>query len=159
MRRFFGSLSSFSLSLASLLVPATLPPVALLGVSGGVVIGTPVTLPELAAAMPGTLPEMRVGLLTTPTAGTVEVCVACVAMEDVELDRAGDDGRWEKVVVVAGGDGAVKELDELRCWWCEPLGNGDGGAKAVVGVGVGVFWFDEVPAVVLFVLAAPTSPL
>lgn len=86
IRLFFGSfVSSFSLSLASLFVPATLP-VALLGVSGGVVIGTPVTLPELVAAMPGTLPLMRVGLLTT-FEGTVD---DCVAIEDVELDRAGE---------------------------------------------------------------------
>lgn len=27
---------------------------------------TPVTLPELVAATPGTVPDMRVGLLTTP---------------------------------------------------------------------------------------------
>lgn len=97
MRRFFGScLSSFSLSLASRLVPATLPvtlPAVLLGVSGGVVRGTPVTLPELAAAMLGTLPEINGGLLTTLAFGIVDVCVACVAMEDAEFDRAGEDGR------------------------------------------------------------------
>lgn len=70
IRRFLGSLiSSLSLSLASLFAPATLP-LVLLGVSGGVVIGMPVTLPELAAAIPGTLPEMRGGLLITPV-GTV----------------------------------------------------------------------------------------
>lgn len=69
IRLFFGSLlSSFSLSLASRFVPATLP-VVLLGVSGGVVSGTPVTLPELAATMLGTLPDMSVGLLTTLISG------------------------------------------------------------------------------------------
>lgn len=93
MRRFFGSLiSSFSLSLASLFVPARLPlPVALLGVSGGVVKGTPVTLPVFVAAIPGTFPEISVGLLTTPVC--TDTCVACVAMDDAELERAGDDGR------------------------------------------------------------------
>lgn len=91
-------------------MPATLPAV-LLGVSGGVVNGTPVTLPELAAAMLGTLPEMRVGLLTTLVFGTVDVCVAWVAIDEAEFDRAGEDGRWG----IAGGDGAVMELAELRC--------------------------------------------
>lgn len=84
----------------------------LLGVSGGVVIGTPVILLELVAAMLGTFPEMRVGFVTTPAVGTDE---ACVAMDDAELDLAGDDGRCETNVVDAGGDGAVKELAELRC--------------------------------------------
>ena len=103
--------SSFSLSLASLLVPAP-PDVAFLGVSGGVVMGTPVTFPEFAAAMPGTFPEISGGLLTTPV-GTVE---DCVAIDDAELERAGDAGLWPPYVVVeAGGEGAVKELDELRC--------------------------------------------
>lgn len=57
-------LSSFSLSLASRLTPAVavLP---LLGVSGGVVIGTPVTLPEFVAAILGTVPPIRVGLFMT----------------------------------------------------------------------------------------------
>lgn len=92
IRLFLGSFtSSLSLSLASLLAPATLP-LVLLGVSGGVVIGIPVTLPELAAAIPGTLPEMRVGLLTTP-AGTVLDWVVMVAIEDVEFDLVGDEGR------------------------------------------------------------------
>lgn len=92
MRLFLGSFgSSFSPSLASLLVPATLP-VVLLGVSGGVVMGTPVTLPELAAAIPGTFPEIRGGLLMKPV-GTVLDCVVMVAMEDVEFDLVGDDGR------------------------------------------------------------------
>lgn len=46
-------------------------PVVLRGVSGGVVSGIPVTLPELAAVMAGTLPEISVGLVTTPAVGTV----------------------------------------------------------------------------------------
>jgi hypothetical protein len=33
-------------------------------------------------------------------------------MEDAEFERAGEEGRW----LIAGGDGAVKELPELRCW-------------------------------------------
>lgn len=94
-------------------MPAALP-VVLRGVSGGVVIGTPVTLPELAAAIPGTLPEIRGGLLMTPV-GTELDCVVMVAIEDVEFDLAGDAGRCE-MSVEAGGDGAVNELAELR-WW------------------------------------------
>lgn len=46
-------------------------------------MGTPVTLPLFVAAMPGTLPPMRGGLLMT----AVE---ACVATEDVEFDLAGE---------------------------------------------------------------------
>jgi hypothetical protein len=79
--------SSFSLSLASRFVPAALA--VLLGVSGGVVMGTPVTFPELAAAIPGTLPRMRGGLVITPLGAAED----CVAIEDVEFDRAGDEGR------------------------------------------------------------------
>lgn len=92
-------------------MPATLP-AALLGVSGGVVIGMPCAFPELAAVKAGTLPAMRVGLLTTPV-GTDE---DCVATDDVELERVGDDGRCDPAGAVAGGDGAVNELAELR-WW------------------------------------------
>ncbi len=104
------------------------------GVSGGVVMGTPVTLAELAAAMLGTLLTMRGGLLTTPEAAVD----ACVTMEDVEFDRAGDEGRTF-INDTGGGDGAAKEPAEFR-WWCwAPLGNGDGGAKTEVGVGTGVF--------------------
>lgn len=113
IRLFFGSLiSSFSPSLASRLVPATLP-VKLLGVSGGVVTGTPVTLPEFMAAIPGTLPTISGGLLTTPV-GIVE---DWVATEDVEFDLAGEFGRCEMKGVDVGGDGAVKKLTELR-WGC-----------------------------------------
>lgn len=90
---FFGSLpSSFSASSASLFTPTlavvVVPgsaPGTTLGVSGGVVNGTPVTLPELAAVMDGTLPLMSGGLLTTPE--------GCVATDDVEFDLAGEDGR------------------------------------------------------------------
>lgn len=88
----------------------------LLGVSGGVVMGTPVTLPEFVAAMPGTLPTMSGGLLTTPVGGTLEDC--CVAMDDVEFDLAGEVGRCAATETEAGGEGAVKELVDPRCWWC-----------------------------------------
>lgn len=112
IRLFFISLiSSLSLSLASRFVPATLP-AALLGVSGGVVMGTPWALEELVAVKAGTLPAIRVGLLTTPV-GTDE---DCVAIDDVELERVGDAGRCDPAGAVAGGDGAVNELAEFRCW-------------------------------------------
>lgn len=106
-------LSSFSLSLASLLVPATLP-VAFLGVSGGVVRGTPVTLPELAAAMLGMLPLMSGGLFTTAAEGTAD---DCVAIDEAELDRAGEWGRWLVKDADVGGEGAANEVpdDRLGC--------------------------------------------
>lgn len=112
MRRFLGSLtSSLSLSLASRLVPAALP-VALLGVSGGVLIGTFPTGPVLAAAIPGTLPPISVGLVLTAE-GTKD---DCVATEEVEFDLAGECGLCGAADVEAGGDGAVMELIDPRCW-------------------------------------------
>jgi hypothetical protein len=39
------------------------------------------------------------------------------------------------------------------------LGKGDGGAKLVVGVGVGVFWFDAADVEVAAAFGGPTSPL
>lgn len=104
-------LSSFSLSLASLLTPAaTATALPLLGVSGGVVIGTPVTLAELVAAILGTVPPMSGGLLITAAEDWV-------AIEEVLFDRAGDEGLMltNETLVVAGGEGAVNELVELRC--------------------------------------------
>ena len=141
-RLFFRSvpLSSLSLSLASLLVPDTLVAV-LRGVSGGVVIGTPVTLPELAAVMPGTLPAMRVALEIMGGADD------CVATEEVEFDLVGDDGRPWTNEAVGGGEGAVNELAEFRWWCCGPFGKGEGGANTDVGVGAGVLWLDEAAAV------------
>lgn len=101
MRRFFGALSSpCSGSPASLFVPVAAAP---LGVSGGVVMGTPVTLPELAAVMPGTLPEMRCGFVLTAVDD-------CVAIDEAEFVRVGEAGRCVAADEVAGGDGAVKEL-------------------------------------------------
>lgn len=110
MRLFLGSLvSSFSLSLASLLAPAALP-VVLRGVSGGEVMGTPPALP--AAVRLGMVPPTRGGLLTTPE-GTND---DCVATDEAELDLVGDEGRCEAAAADAGGEGAANELAELRCW-------------------------------------------
>lgn len=121
---FLGSLllpPSLSLSLMSRFTPllpeaVLLPTTELAGVSGGVVIGTPVTLAELVAAMLGTLPPIRVGLFIT-------LVEACVTTDDVELDLAGEDGRTtmgmpdvaetNDAVATAGGDGAANELDEF----------------------------------------------
>ena len=72
-------------------------------------------------------------MLTTPV-GTEE---GWVAIEDVEFERVGDDGRCNVGGTEPGGEGAAIELAELRCC-CKPLGKGEGGAKLVVGVGVGV---------------------
>jgi hypothetical protein len=88
-------------------------------------------------------------------AGAVE---ACVIIDDVELERAGDAGRWFKKAM-GGGEGAAKELAELRCWCPAPLAYGDGGANADVGVGTGVFWLDEAAAESVGCFAAPTSPV
>ena len=160
IRLFLGSLpSSFSLSLASpgRLFDADRPSAPLRGVSGGVVIGTPVTLAELAAAMPGTLPTIREGLVMTPDGAVDDT----VTTEDVEFDRAGDAGRMLTKDAVGGGDGAVKELAESRWRCCEPW-NGEGGANTDVGVAIGVFWDDEDPMAGIGTdgcLADGTSPL
>lgn len=110
MRRFLGWLvvdaSSFSDSLASRLTPAVLL-CAGAGVSGGVVMGMPVTLPELVAAMLGILPPIKGGLFM------IEIDVA---IDEVEFDRVGEAGRPPTNEVVAGGEGAAKEVAELRCW-------------------------------------------
>lgn len=70
-------------------------------------MGTPVTLADWAAAMPGTLPPIRGGLFIT--------FEDCVAIEDVEFDRVGDGGRAPVKEPVAGGDGAANEPAEFRC--------------------------------------------
>ena len=64
------------------------------------------TLPEFVAAMLGKFPPIRGGLFITDP---------CVAMEEVELDRAGEEGRMLTNEAVAGGDGAANEAAELRC--------------------------------------------
>lgn len=102
------------------MLPATLP-VVLRGVSGGVVIGNPVTLPELAAVSPGTLPPIRVGGFVRPPPGPPPgAAEACVMIDEVELDRAGDEGRWFTKVAAGGGEGAAKELLESRCRCAPP---------------------------------------
>jgi hypothetical protein len=65
-------------------------------------MGTPVTLPELAAAMLGTLPPINVGFVRTAEE-------ACVAIDEVLLDRAGDAGRMLTNEAVGGGEGAANE--------------------------------------------------
>lgn len=84
---------------------------------------------------------------------------ACVAMDEVLLDRAGDVGLRLTKDAVAGGDGAANEPDEFRCWCAGPV-KGDGGAKDV-GVGAGVGWFDEGagPAAVTFLGISPVYTL
>jgi len=54
---------------------------------------SPDTKLEFAAAMLGTAPDMRGGLLMTVPAEGWCANDACVAIEDVELDRVGDEGR------------------------------------------------------------------
>ena len=120
MRLFLGgppaetSSWSFSPSLASLLTPAVvvdvLMPVLPLGrgVSGGVEMGTPVTLPEFVAAMPGTLPPIRGGLVKT-------AAETCVATDEVLFERAGDDGLRLTKEALAGGEGAANEPAEFLC--------------------------------------------
>lgn len=85
---------------------------ALRGVSDGIVTGTPEALPPLAAVSAGRLPASS-GLLPTTLLGTAD---DCVATDDAEFDLVGDEGRWETGGAVAGGDEAVNELAELRCW-------------------------------------------
>jgi hypothetical protein len=84
-------------------------------------MGTPVTLPELAAAIPGTVPPIRGGFVMT-------AAEACVVTDEVELDRAGDDGRMltNEAELVGGGEGAANEPPEFLCWW-KPPGKGEGG--------------------------------
>lgn len=78
------------------------------GVSGGVVMGRPTTLLEFVAAMLGTCPDIKGGLVSTP------VCDADT--DEFELDRAGDPARGlTKEAVTVGGDGAVSEPTESQC--------------------------------------------
>ena len=102
-------------------------------------MGIPATLPEFATEMLGTLPTIRDGLVMTPVGNAAE---ETVAIDDVELDRAGDVGLTVTNEAAGGGDGAVKELAESRWRCCDPA-KGEGGAKRDVGVGAGVFWLEE----------------
>ncbi len=54
---------------------------------------SPVAKLEVAAAMLGTVPDTRVGLLITVPAEGWCANEAWVATEDVEFDRVGDEGR------------------------------------------------------------------
>jgi len=80
------------------------------------VIGRPTTLLELVAAMLGTCPAIRGGLLSTPVCDAE----ACVTMDEFEFEfgRAGDSARGlTNEAVTVGGEGAVSELAESRCLW------------------------------------------
>lgn len=103
-----GCASSFSDSLAapaSLFTPLT-ELAALLGVCGGVVMFNPAAKLDVAAAMLGILPATRGGLLMIVPVG-FWANDDCVAMDDVELDRVGDDGRPVYEVGLGGGEGAT----------------------------------------------------
>lgn len=90
------------------------------------------------AVIPPRFPPTSVGLLM--------IVEDCVAIDEVEFERVGDEGR----MLVAGGEGAAdpprERLEEVRAWW-----KGDGGAGAV-----GVFWVEGVRE---GCLAVGTSPL
>jgi hypothetical protein len=95
--------------------------------------------------MGGILPATRGGLLIMVP---VDDRGANEAMEDVELERVGDDG-WPVVVIGGscdGGEGAMDiGFDGVRwCWeWWLLLLLGKGGAILDVGVGFGVFSADK----------------
>jgi len=62
--------------------------------------------PVVPATTPGNVPAMRVGLLIIVPAEGVAY-EAWVAMEEVELDRVGDEGRIVGTGC-GGGDGAIE---------------------------------------------------
>ena len=80
-----------------------------MGVCGGVVIGTPPAMLELAADRLGTLPMDGVGLLTTMVGGGVWASDDCVATDEMELDLDGLTIRR----VLGGGEGEA--LDTVGC--------------------------------------------
>lgn len=116
---------------------------------------------ELAAVMLGTLPDTRVGLLTTvvDVVGAVVLEFGfggtkddCVAMDDVLLDRVGEEGRADAtkaLVDMGGGEGAIDMGFDGVLWWALLplfallLGKGEAGATVDVGVGKGVFCDDK----------------
>lgn len=86
--------------------------------------------------MPANVPPTSVGLLIIVPGVAYD---DCVAIEDVELERVGDEGRIVPVILpdeVGGGEGATDRLEDVRWWWED--GKGEGGAIAV-GVAMGVF--------------------
>jgi len=103
--------------------------------------------------MPANVPPTNVGLLIIVPGVAYD---DCVAIDDVELERVGDEGRIVPVMLpdeVGGGEGATDRLEDVR-WWDD--GKGEGGAMAV-GVAMGVVW-DEVVDMI-GCLAVGTSPL
>lgn len=100
---------------------------------------------DVEAVMGGMLPATSGGLLTMVP---VDDRGANEAMDEVELERVGDDG-WPVVVIGGscdGGDGAMDiGFDGVRwCWGCWLLLLlGKGGAILDVGVGIGVFSADK----------------
>lgn len=113
---------------------AAAPPLAALPLppdtAGALMLARPAMMLLLlgeAAARLGTVPTTRGGLLMTDpgppapvfvveAAGSGTTDPGCVTTDDVELERAGDDGRLLTKEAVGGGEGAEKELAELRCW-------------------------------------------
>lgn len=91
--------------------------------------------------MPDKLPPTSVGLLITVPVFTP----GCVAIELVEFERVGEEGRW-----------GSERVEDVRWWVCEDEGKGDGGAIEV-GVARGVFWEEAVGIMGCF--AVGTSPL
>ena len=81
-----------------------------------------------------------------------------MAMEEVEFERVGDEGRTVGPRGAGGGEGATECDEEVRWWWPAP-GKGDGGAIDV-GVAIGVFCEDETAVLFPIVgfLAVATSP-
>lgn len=72
-------------------------------------MGTPDTKPSPTppAATPGIDPPTRGGLLiTVPAWGFAKD--ACVAIDDVEFDRVGDEGRTVGPRGAGGGEGAIE---------------------------------------------------
>jgi len=63
-----------------------------------------------------------------------------VAIELVEFDRVGEDGRAGAPAIA--GEGSGRAGFEGTRWWCRP-GNGEGGATLDVGVGIGVACEDK----------------
>jgi hypothetical protein len=67
----------------------------------------------LPAAILGKLPPTKVGLLIIVPAAEAAY-EACVAIEEVEFERVGEEGRI--FVGAGGGEGATERLEDVR-WW------------------------------------------
>lgn len=101
-----------------------------MGVCGGVGWGRLTGCEELAAVTIGTWPRVGVGLLVTAGVCTDDM----VAIEDWELDRAGLPGRTvKKGAAGEGRDGRTAGGGLVR-----------DGEAALIGVGTGVLFEDEV---------------